>query len=78
MNNSQNKCSGCGVSLDYGETVPIPESVMTKISSPQSNEEALWEYSQHTPGYCADCHERLIDSSSSVKDTILESSTIMN
>jgi hypothetical protein len=71
MNNSQNKCAGCGVSLDYGETVPIPESVMTKISSPQSNEEALWDYSQYTPGYCSDCYERLINSSSSVKDEIL-------
>ena len=58
-------CLVCNTTLDHGETVPIPEDTLTKVSPKRTIEEALWEFIHHSPGVCTDCNERINEFSSS-------------
>jgi len=62
----------CGISLDYGEAVKIPESIMAKVSPKRSTEEILWEYVEYTPGYCSECHKRVIEIAQTAEKEIFD------
>ena len=71
MNNTNNKCLGCSKPIGIGASPVIPEKIMAKVTSQQSLEDALWEHIMSTPGYCTDCHHKIIETSSTVKKQIL-------
>ena len=71
MDNTNNKCRGCGKPIGIGAAPVIPEGILAKITPQQSLEDALWEHIMSTPGYCTDCHHKINEASSTLKKEML-------